>query len=132
MRNRDQWVLALILALLALVAGPALAQEPADEPAAAAGEPIAEPAAEPPAEPEPAAEPATQEPAGVATTLSETPGAMVDAVGGAVTEATEAARAGGAGAMEQGRRLWSDALAPMLQRMAAGIPIILKALLLLR
>ena len=113
---RHQLIVAL-LALAILGAGGVTAQQepPARAPAAAeptGAEPTgAEPAAvEPAAVEPPAAEPAAAEPAAAPAAESA----------GGVAEVTE-----------QGRRIWSDVLQPMLQRLAAGLPAILKAFALL-
>ncbi|NLF21757.1 MAG: mechanosensitive ion channel [Lentisphaerae bacterium] len=55
----------------------------------------------------------------------------VGAVGQAAGELGDSLRSGGHSALEQGRKLWADALLPAVQRTAASVPMLLKGLLLL-
>ncbi|MDD5706508.1 MAG: mechanosensitive ion channel [Kiritimatiellae bacterium] len=114
---------ALLLAGLALivVALPARAQETdaASDDMGAAMETAADTAVEAP-ESVPAE-------AGVKDSARQT----VRAVRDASTDMGSALRSGGQSAVAQGRKLWQEAMLPALQRMAAAVPGVLKALLLL-
>ncbi len=123
MRIKALWIAA---ALALFLTGTAVAQqgEPPVEGQPAAAEPApapAEPTTQEPVTPEPAAaEPAAQPPSSVA-----------GGVRSAATETAAALERGGRGAVEQGRSLWRDALIPIWDRIAAALPGVVKAVVVL-
>lgn len=56
---------------------------------------------------------------------------VIQSVGSAVVDVGQAVRAGGGQVAEQGRRLWEEAILPMVQRFTAAIPTLVKAIVLL-
>lgn len=61
----------------------------------------------------------------------ETGRQVVQGVGEAVTDVGQAVRAGSGEVVETGRKLWQDAVLPMLQRTLAALPGLVKAIVLL-
>ncbi len=56
---------------------------------------------------------------------------VIQGVGAAVTDVGQAVRSGGGDVVDQGRKLWQEAILPMLQRTTAAIPVVIKAIVLL-
>ncbi len=74
---------------------------------------------------------ATDTTAAEAPPIQEVAGQTAGAIGQAASEVGGALRTGGQSALDQGRRLWQEAMLPAFQRTAASVPILLKGLLLL-
>lgn len=56
---------------------------------------------------------------------------VIQGVSAAVTDVGQAVRAGGSDVVDQGRKLWQEAVLPMLQRTTSAIPVLIKAIVLL-
>lgn len=56
---------------------------------------------------------------------------VVQGVGSAVSDVSDAVRSGSGEMIEQGRKLWQEAILPMLQRTMSAVPVLVKALVLL-
>ncbi|HMP76192.1 MAG TPA: mechanosensitive ion channel [Kiritimatiellia bacterium] len=56
---------------------------------------------------------------------------VVQGAASAVTDVGQAVRTGGGDVVDQGRKLWQEAVLPMLQRTTAALPVLIKAIILL-
>jgi small-conductance mechanosensitive channel len=70
-------------------------------------------------------------PAASSVSPVETGKQVARGIGEATMEVGGAVGSGGASVVDQGRKLWQDAILPMLQRTTAAIPVLVKALVLL-
>lgn len=126
MMKRSALFAFLLLCSFAFVGAPVTAQaEPTNDPPATA-EPAPPPASQTPAEPV-VQPPGTPPPPSVQQTTQ----AVTRGVTAAATESAETMAEGGKGLVAQGRGLWSEILLPLWQRLAAAIPGVAKALLVL-
>lgn len=71
-----------------------------------------------------------QEPEGGVSPM-QTGREVVEGIGSAIGDVGQAVRSGGSDVVGQGRKLWQEAVLPMLQRTTAALPILVKALVLL-